>query len=867
MAPTLYLGTAPHDHALMRSKGRVVITPNPRAAAALHVPHRSLHKEAQAILREAGLMPVDAFMAFRLMQTAAEKLGFRDRAGTARRFAPVMAELFRSDANVNDLLAFEDPRVQQVGRFAKVYTGLLQQVGRYDPAQGLWLAARRLCRPRNVLIHAYPRFGPDEEAFLCAWAGPDSAVVLPHGEGDAYGDNLELAERLVSRGWCLEREPTGVLQRPLAQRAWVFADQEAEVRGVLAHVKELLQHGVAPDAIALVVRDEMAYGPMALAIAQELGVPLHAAYQVPLRETRLGHWVGLLTEVIEDGYPFEKTFRLLGHSLCGVLEAGQLKAIAQGHPNGWQGWLGIGITMDALDWPMMATRREWGDRLKATLQAFGVLRRAQTWAIEAIAQKRLQSALRALARHSEASIARMVFLTELREVLALETTPAAPARGGVSLHRPLALFGARVAHLFVLGAAEDHLPARIQDDPVLDFAVRKRLQASGFRLEDARGAAYRERLGVEALLLVACDTLTLTYPRLLAGKAQLPSPLYGWLGLVSPETPEVPVASVEMARRVMILHGHERGDTVLGQAIASLTIEKRREGPGSLAEPDPYDGFTGVAVDWRSRRFSSSQLVALGQCGFKWWMRHVLKAQESNEPEDGVRPHVVGQLYHKTLELACRGVQDHPEPRDTILAALDSAIREAELVLFDELNLSLADHLGWEAQREAHLTQLRRAVAHASFLDPDARIIGTERDFGGEWRGFRVKGRVDRIDARGDGVVIIDYKTGASNYGCVQDADRLNTLDIQLPIYLETAAPALHPEAVTCEAGYVYLGKPKRDVAKVNDAAIDALVQRLKLMLEAGDFRVAPDRKRKACTYCDYRLSCRSGARLDRKES
>ncbi|MBO9539718.1 PD-(D/E)XK nuclease family protein [bacterium] len=864
--PTLYLTSAPHPQATALVPGRLVVTPNPRAARALGVPHVSLQRLAQGLLARAGRTAIDALTAPHLLRDLALAHGFPDPAGTARRLAPVVAEVLRAGLDLEQLAAFDDPRVQQVARFVQGYLARLRELRLHDPAETYWLAIQGSVKRQSVLVTGYPRLGRDEEAFLLALAAPGSALILPGGEHDAVHENVALAERFEQAGWRVQRADLEAPQRPSTMRGWQLADQVAEVRAVLAHVKELLLGGTSPAEVAIAARDDAAHGPLVLAIAAEHGVPVHAEYQIPLSETRFGHWLGLLTEVIETNLPFEPTFRLLGHPLCRALNGEKRLEARASHPHGPDEWAALGVPTQELVWPEAATGLEWAQRLRVLLQRLGIVRRARHWAAETIAVGRFTRALDLLGERDTSSRSRAEFLQEVREALSILTTPAHPARGGVGLHTPLALFGARVKHLFVIGTAEDELPARLNDDPVLDFITRQRLETAGLPLETATSAARRERLTFDSLLTVASETLTFTCSRLQAGKARLPSPAFGWLG-IKLETPEVPVASPEEGRRIKILSDYADEDAVLARARMALAIERRREAPGSLREANPHDGTSGIPVDWRRRTFSASQLSSLGQCPFRWYAQKVLRIKEPDEAIEGIEPQVRGLLYHKTLELACRAAIGATDPRQSVLDRLEASMLEAEGELVPELGYRLSDLPGWDARREEHLTVLRRAVLHEGFLDAGGEIAATEGHFKGEWRGFKVQGQVDRIDRVGGELVILDYKAGSAIYGKAQDASRKNTIDLQLPIYIEAAAPALYPGVAVREASYYTLSKPKRHRAEVDEPALELLLSRLKAHLEEGHFPVAPDLKRAACEYCEHGVVCRAGARLGRKEA
>jgi RecB family exonuclease len=862
--------------------GRLVLTPNPRAAATPGVKSLSLLDLARAQLERAHVVVLDPLRLPRLLREVARDLGWADPAGAARRLGPITAEILRAGLDPAALAAFPDARVQRVAAFVQAHVARLRAMGTHDPAEILQRAARLPLERQKVLVTGYPRLGADEEAFVRAIAAPGSVLLLPGGDPALHADNEALAARLEPAGWTVEHDGTAPTRAPHLM-AWHLPDPEAEVRAVLAKVRELLDAGIPARDVVLVARDDAAIGPLVLAVAHEYDVPVNASYQVPVASTRTGHWLAGLAEVVEQGLPFEATFRLLAHPLARALDGPKRLEARKHHPAGGAAWGALGVPVAVFDGPDDATGPDWLAWLERVLETFTIPDRVRRWPAEAIALARFREALEVLVDGSAPPLPRAAFLEDFREALERVLTPAHPGREGVALHTPLALYGARVPHVFVLGAHEDAFPARLQDDPVLDFTIRKRLAAAGLGLETAPMAARRERLSVEALLDVATTSLTLTAPRSQGGKACLPGPVFGWLGLVPVEPPPV-VVSAQEARRRRILSAPDPAmpeDAALAGARVALEVERRREAPGSHAVPDPHDGGSGRPVDWTQRTFSASQLSTLGQCAFRWFTERVLHIKEPEEAIDGAEPQVRGLLYHKTLELAVQAATDPsgpaanrpPDPdgaaihlRETVLDVLDACFLQAEQAIEPELGYALSSLSGWAVKRQEHLEVLRRAVRHEGFLDAGFQELVTEAVFQGVWRGFPVRGMVDRLDVHADRLVVLDYKAGSATYGKVQDAGRRNTIDLQLPIYVETAAAAIRPGFEAHDAAYFTLARPKRIPSKIDDEALEVLVERLQGHLEAGHFPVAPDLKRESCRYCDHAIVCRAGARLGRKE-
>jgi ATP-dependent helicase/DNAse subunit B len=152
------------------------------------------------------------------------------------------------------------------------------------------------------------------------------------------------------------------------------------------------------------------------------------------------------------------------------------------------------------------------------------------------------------------------------------------------------------------------------------------------------------------------------------------------------------------------------------------------------------------------------------------------------------------------------------------------------------------------------------------FFTPDGEIVALEQRFEGTWRGLRVLGFVDRVDLGPDGLVLLDYKTRATMPDGARSSSGKADLDVQLPLYVETAAHALRPGDPVAGAHYYSLTKAKViGEARIDDGELTALVERVQRHLEHGAYPVDPDLDRKACGYCAFDLVCRMGPRIERK--
>jgi RecB family exonuclease len=499
--------------------------------------------------------------------------------------------------------------------------------------------------------------------------------------------------------------------------------------------------------------------------------------------------------------------------------------------------------MTPLAWPQEDTRAGWLASFDGLFEAYALDRKVRPWPREVAALSAARSAVGSLAEPPEEMISCRRFAEEVEEVLRMSATPAHPEGKGVALHTPLSLYGASYRYVFTLGLTEGGFPTSSTDDPALDFHERKRLRERDIRLELADERARRERLSFWTLLQVPRERLVLSYPKLVGGREALPSPYFGLVG-VDPVTPKpLPAASPEEVRRAYLQRGGTGDDAVLNRARASWEVERSREGSAPF---DHYDGVLGIPVGLEERRFSVSELGDLARCGFRWWSKSVLGLRE---PEEGEPPALIGSLYHRTLEIAAREAEGSGDVRRSVLENLEAGLEEAER----ELEMSRVR--GWVHWREVYLAQLERAVRAEDFALPGAEVAQTEARFAGEWQGFEVVGRVDRVDRTPEGLVFVDYKSTAS----APDPD------LQLSVYREAAAEALYPGEQVRDAYYYSLRKAERIRAKEpTSEALGELAGGIRDALEEG--HLPPDVLQRVCAFCEFDLVCRRGPRLDRKE-
>jgi len=158
-------------------------------------------------------------------------------------------------------------------------------------------------------------------------------------------------------------------------------------------------------------------------------------------------------------------------------------------------------------------------------------------------------------------------------------------------------------------------------------------------------------------------------------------------------------------------------------------------------------------------------------------------------------------------------------------------------------------------QQAPSLQDLGRSYLRRAFDQGDLKkALLLEQPFSLPIDGFRVTGRIDRIDRLADGgYEVIDYKTGSARRA--QDLQR----DLQLGIYAMAARDVFHFDPL--RLSYYYLETGERVSV---DKPAERLAEDKATVRRAGDgvraelFPARPDRVK--CAGCDFRLLCPSAA-------
>ena len=373
--------------------------------------------------------------------------------------------------------------------------------------------------------------------------------------------------------------------------------------------------------------------------------------------------------------------------------------------------------------------------------------------------------------------------------------------------------------VLLLGCDADHLPGATEGGRWFNDAVRAALNLP---TRGIRAARQRDDL---LALLALNDCVLVTWQHEQNGEARLLSP---FLQLIRDEH-----------RRA---HGDDLAEPELLRCLAAEDAQEVLL-PRSVR---PAPGVTRAAVPASVSISGYNSLVA---CPYQFYARHILRLNELDEVPEAIEKRDYGERVHAILQ---RFHRDYPQVSGHDPAELETSLRRLSEEVFAYLRArdfaarawlarwfkSLPAYLAWQAEGEAE--GWRYAEAETQFDWPLA--------------GVNLRGRIDRLDVRGDDRRVLDYKTQSESL--LRNKLKQPGEDVQLACYAY-AHEAADVAFVSIDSGTVKSVAPKQDPALLAQLNIERL-ERVMGALRNGEGLPANGIDA-VCEYCEMRGLCRKG--------
>ncbi len=232
------------------------------------------------------------------------------------------------------------------------------------------------------------------------------------------------------------------------------------------------------------------------------------------------------------------------------------------------------------------------------------------------------------------------------------------------------------------------------------------------------------------------------------------------------------------------------------------------------------------------QKFSFTQIKAYENCPYQYHFAHILKIPTTGKPSFSF-----GTTMHSALQKFFEAVSIKEK------VELDELYK-----IYDE---SFIDD--WYPDQETKQIYYAKGKAslklfYEKYILNKPSVRNLEFGFNIKIGDCGLKGKIDRIDSLGDGIRIVDYKTGKAK-------EKLSTEDKDQLLLYQIAAEELLKHKVT-ELSYYYLeegreekfiGKDK-DIIKVKDKILKITEE-----IKKGNFSPKPS---ELCKYCDFNSIC-----------
>jgi ATP-dependent helicase/nuclease subunit B len=524
------------------------------------------------------------------------------------------------------------------------------------------------------------------------------------------------------------------------------------------------------------------------------------------------------------------------------------------------------------------------------------------------------------------------FLLELRTAVQNTSVNRSPAHFGRVLVTTVAdARGLPHKHVFIPGLSEGIFPAPLSEDPLYLDSERLNLINLGIMLETQAERASDDGLFYQ-LVGLARESLTLSRPTVQDGTPWVASHLWRAVTDILSDAPDViqanrigvgdvvrvgqAASSSELLlalahgltqeqpaddiagvyQYVMQAHGAAWGRIHLARAMELRRLSRRVR----------HDHFSGRLYDpvliayaaeqlGPGRVWSATQLYDYGVCGFRFFARRLLRLEALEEPEEGLDAPTLGTINHAILEAAYReiGQQGLAITPENTAAALDILRLAAGPILENApRQYNFAANVLWQQEKAVLLRRLE-ALLNLDFSDQNPvakKLIPGERyvyrqeapfstdggvpvfvpiDVDGRPEAMRVQGYIDRMDRVGNGIVIVDYKSGTKPIPLDEMREGRN---FQMMLYLHAAEQILAAQAESLKVTgglfwHIRNQKSSGELRLDDDgiADLEKVQEHIGRYISAGrrgDFTVQPRKidKGRCAHFCEFSQLCRTAS-------
>lgn len=444
----------------------------------------------------------------------------------------------------------------------------------------------------------------------------------------------------------------------------------------------------------------------------------------------------------------------------------------------------------------------------------------------------------------------------LRQYIAICHTPfpGTPIRG-LQVLGSLEIRNLTFKSVFVLDANEDILPETQSEDSLIPLRAREILGLPTYVDKDKRAAYYFDTLlhGADNVHLFFIENDEKERSRFVEKLL--------WERQKNGYDP----------RRARCPGEEEATDARRDIRLISYQVNLGSETPVSIEKTDAVTAFL------KDFTFSATAIDSYLKCPLQFYYKYVLSLKPQDEISGDIERSDLGTFVHTVLKDYFSERKGRPLLTADIDKARMDALVEDHFAQRYGTDSSGALYL-FKRQVKRHLGALLEDYYRPLVNENSLTILACEEEISVLVDGFRLKGRIDKIEQRNDRTIIVDYKTGASPAHVMIDSKKLNVEErgswqkvigsLQLPFYMLLYSEKTKTRIANMDALFLFLGRLRmgKEIEHslfdgISPDAAYAPLKRVifKLLEEITDpaipFRPTADQK-EICPGCDYQYIC-----------
>ncbi|MDY0121398.1 MAG: PD-(D/E)XK nuclease family protein [Sulfurimonas sp.] len=247
-----------------------------------------------------------------------------------------------------------------------------------------------------------------------------------------------------------------------------------------------------------------------------------------------------------------------------------------------------------------------------------------------------------------------------------------------------------------------------------------------------------------------------------------------------------------------------------------------------------------AAYDFKEKKLSATKLKTFLECRRKFYYRYILSLRDHEIPKDMPQEWEIGTSIHEALRILYTNKQSfssYEELSKELERSLDLVCGKSEL---EKYQIALYKR----SLRPFCENEIKR-------FDEGWQVLGCEQSYEYEFAGLTLTGQIDRIDKRGEELLVLDYKTGS--YPLYTEKNLYEATDFQLEFYYLLA----HNIGNSVSCAYYDLKSSKIVPESYLNEKLAVLESNIKDLLMHESFEFIQCEDLKTCSYCEFATLCR----------